>query len=159
MVVGKAGCTGRVGCAFSRPQDGILGFCYALSCCVHPGQSVVAVGGLEINQDALGLVGGGGPWTRRVGDGRQAGNDLFQRGVGVDGVLPYLVGIRGKVDLVVFLAVEDAGLFVVEIVQCHDFIALVFEEEFVGPDHLLVLFEPVAYPAAEMDDLLDAFGR
>ena len=61
------------------------------------------------------LVGRGvGAWSsRRPAAGRD--DRLGQGGIGVDGVLPDLVGVRGQVHLGVGVAVEDAGLLVVEV--------------------------------------------
>ena len=46
---------------------------------------------------------------------RQGLDRALQARVGVDGVLPDLVGVGGQVDLGVVVAVQDAGLLVVQV--------------------------------------------
>ena len=79
-------------------------------------------------------------------------------GIAVDRVLPDLVGVGGEVDLGVGVAVEDAGLLVVEVEE-RLIVRLVLEERLVGADDLGVLLQPLADARAQADDPLDAVGR
>ena len=93
-----------------------------------------------------------------VDDVGQVRDGFSQAGVGVDGVLPDLVGVGGEVDLGVGVAVEDAGLLVIQ-VENRPVVAVVLEERLVGADDLGVLLEALADARAQADDPLDAVGR
>ena len=68
-----------------------------------------------------------------VDDFGQCRDDLFERRVAVDGVLPDLVGVGTQVHLAVRVVVEDAGLLGEQVAD-RLFAAVVFEEVFVGAD-------------------------
>ena len=117
MVGLVAGQGGRSGPAVGGAQDVELALGYAAAFAVEPDEGVVVVGGAQVDERAVGprgrdLVGLGG-----VDDGGHLFDRLLETGFAVGGVVPDLVGVGGEIDLGVVVAVEDAGLFVVEIVN------------------------------------------
>ena len=95
------------------------------------------------------------PWSKKPPAAARDG--LFEFRVAVGGVLPDLVGVGGEIDFGVGVAVEDAGLLVVEIEEFLP-LALVLEEGFIGADDLSVLVQALADARAQANDALDAIG-
>ena len=93
----------------------------------------------------------------RIDDFRQCRDDLFERRVAVDGVLPDLVGVGTQVHLAVRVVVENAGLLGEQVAD-RLFAAVVFEEVFVGADHFGVLLQTLADPRSQPEDSFNAVG-
>src|SRR5579883_2040117 len=85
----------------------------------------------------------------REDDIRELLDDAFQFRVGLDGILPNLVSLRGQVYLVVSLFIQNTGFLVIEIKQVSG-VHFVLEENFIGAYHLCIL------PQARLDALTQA---
>ena len=84
-------------------------------------------------------------------------DDALEFGIGIDGVLPDLIGLRCQVYLGIGLAIQDTRLLVVEIDQRLR-IRLIFKEGFVGADHFGILLQPRAHALAQADEAFHALG-
>ena len=157
MVGLMAGQGGRVGPAVGGAKDVELALGYAAPVAVEPDEGVVVVGGAQVDERAVGprvrdLVGLGG-----VDDGGHLFDRFLEGGVAVGGVVPDLIGVGGEIDLGVVVAVEDTGLFVVEVVNGAG--VFVLEKGFIGADDLGILIKSCANAGAQPDQTFDALGR
>ena len=147
----------RVAPALSGREDFELRFCDALAIAVNVGESVVTVAYAHEDQDAFWPLCDGFVLSRREHYVGQVDDGFLQSRIGVDGVLPYLVGVGCQVNLAVEISVEDARAFVVE-VEDRLVVVFVFEKRLVCTDYFGVLPEPRPDPATEVDDALYALG-
>ena len=84
---------------------------------------------------------------------------LLQGGVLVNRVLPDLIGPRLQIDLAIpGITIEQARLLGEQIAECAVGL-LALKERLVGANYLGVLSQPLAHPATEIDDPLDAIGN
>ena len=151
-----AGQGGRVGPALGGAQDVELALGYAAAFTVEPDEGIIVLGGTQVDERAVGLRGRGLAGLGGVGDGGHLFDRLLETGFAVGGVVPDLVGVGGEIDLGVVVAVEDAGLFVVEVVNGAG--VFVLEKGFIGADDFGILVKSCAYAGAQPDQAFDALG-
>ena len=83
-------------------------------------------------------------------------NNLFQLRIGIGGILPYLIGLRSQIHIVVVFVIQTAAFLIIHILQV---LLISLEENLVTAHDIGILIDTGIQTGTQTNDVFNTFCR